>query len=143
MSEKTTRRLQRKVKQEVHRAEKFADSPEEVKEALRSVLNDEPEPTPTERKPGMVIRGNKVPWTRKAQDEVYGVCEFVPDETLPVTVNGVGYQLLAGVPMMCPTIVRDIYYRSKRGARDAARALPTESGFESTVSLGAGALEPE
>jgi len=93
--------------------------------------------------PGMIGPGGlKVAYSRKDLDRIYGICGFVPEETLPVTVHGVRYQLITGVPMMCPTIIRDTYLRHREILRTAA-AGKFDTGFETQIDLGAGALPPE
>jgi len=95
------------------------------------------------RTPGLTIGDRKTPYTHRDLCDIYGVVEFIPDETKPVTVSGVRYQCIANVSMAVPTVVRDVFYRSKREAREAALSLPRDSGFETMIGLGQGSLEPE
>lgn len=96
-----------------------------------------------EPQPGTIKNKYKVPWTRKQLDEAYGLCYFTPEETMPVTVSGIRFQLIAGVEMQCPTIVRDTYKDYRRRTMRAGQTLPSVSGYETTVGLGAGALPAE
>ncbi len=75
------------------------------------------------RVPGKVVHGTKTPWTRADMDKAYGICEFTPDETIPVTVNGQMYQLIAGVGMIAPTIIRDTYLEHIRRNRRVGQGL--------------------
>ena len=114
---------------------------EEEKVEVLGGLDKEPE-TPKERIPGQVVRGQKTTWTRHDMDRIYGVCEFTPEETLPITINGIRYQCIAGVTMLCPTIIQQNYNRRKAILRDGAKELPKELGYETIIHLGAGALPP-
>ena len=114
-------------------------SPEESKELLGETTVETP--VPTGRKPGQIIQGRKTIYTRRDLDNIYGLCEFTPDETIKVTVQGVPFQLIVGVSMIAPTIVKDIYEQHKKELRNAGKGF-SESGYESIVALGAGSLEP-
>ena len=94
------------------------------------------------RVPGEIIGSNKTSYTKEDLDKIYGICVFTPEETLPVTLQGVRYQLIEGVEMMCPSEIKVIYDRHRRSLRSGNNALPS-SGFDSVTELGAGALSPE
>ena len=89
---------------------------------------------PTERLPGSHIYSGagklsgKVPWTHKKCEEAFGIVEYTPDETLPVTYNGVRVMCFAGLPMLMPGCHKAILERRKqkkqsgqRGNRDLQR----------------------
>jgi len=96
--------------------------------------------TKQEIKPGQTIHGSKVPWTRQDVEKAFPICAFVPDETIPVTYNGVMYQLIAGVECLVPTIIRDIYQDYRRAKVGFGKNIMTSMG-KVQVDPGAGTLE--
>ena len=116
-------------------------SEEERNDVLSNL--DKPEESPKERIPGQVVRGTKTTWTKADMDRIYGICEFTPEETVPITINGIRYQCIAGYTMLCPTIVKQVYENRKRVLRESGKVLPHDLGYETIVELGAGALPPE
>ena len=141
MSKLRTATKTKRVRKDLHGLD-----PKEKAEIIAEISGEvekQVETKPEVLRPGMTnVSGHKIPYTRKHLDEIYGVCEFVPEETIPVTAHGVRYQLLTGVLMSAPTIVRDIYLRHREIMRKAASGLP-DGGFETIVELGAGALPPQ
>ena len=127
-------RVKKQIKQRLGRL-----SPEESREVLAEIPNVLEKSQDT---PGQIQAGRKKIYTRKDLDRLYGICEFTPDETIPVTFQGVRYQLLAGVTMSAPTIIRDIYENHKRELRRVGMTK-SETGYETIIAIGAGALEPE
>lgn len=95
-----------------------------------------------ERIPGKKVAGTKTMWTKKDIADRWPVVTFVPEETVKVTFQGVIYQLLAGAENHVPQVIRDQYYMCKRQERMAGKSLP-ETGYVTTIDLGAGALPPE
>jgi len=69
--------------------------------------------------------------------EQYPEVEFTPEETIPVTVHGVRYQLRQDVAIKVPSIVKDVYDESRRERRKAI-VVP---GIN--IATGAGGLEAE
>ena len=72
--------------------------------------------------PGTILnRGlpteSKVHWTRRAIEETYGKVTFTPNETIPVCVNGVTYQLSADREITVPSIVKDVYDQHRAATR--------------------------
>lgn len=91
-----------------------------------------------ERIPGKIVNGRKTIWTQKDIEARFPICEFTPDETIPVIYNGIRYQLIADVSMVAPTIIRDIYLEHRRKMRQIGKGL-----VGVTVYPGAGALTPQ
>lgn len=113
---------------------------EAAKEAVNQLVETtilEQEEESAERIPGRVIKGTKTPWTRKDVDNAFPLCTFTPDETLPVTYNGVRYQLISGLEMLAPSIIRDIYLDSRKRRMEAAKNMRM---LGVTVDPGVGAL---
>ena len=114
---------------------------EEAQEVLdRAGREAESKPSPSDRTPGQIINGMKVPYTRHDLDRIYGIVEFTPDDTIPVTVQGIRYQLFAGVTMSAPKIIQKTYEDYKRQLRKGSDAL---RNLGVSVDAGAGALPPE
>ena len=114
---------------------------EEAQEVLdRAVREAESKPSPSDRTPGLIINGMKVPYTRHDLDRIYGIVEFTPDDTIPVTVQGIRYQLFAGVTMSAPKIIQKTYEDYKRQLRKGSDAL---RNLGVSVDAGAGPLPPE
>ena len=140
MTTKQRAKVKKSLEREVAHAVKRLDPPA-VAKVFEEVLAEEQ--VPAGRKPGQEIHGTKTPWTDADLVRIHGICEFTPEETTPVTVNGVRYQLVSGVSMVVPKIVRDVYTQSRRERAAAGKSLPKESGFTTVVDLGVGALGPE
>ncbi len=73
----------------------------------------------------------KVLWTLQHCDEYFGTVEVIPDETLPVTFNGVMIQCFAGVSQLMPKCHADIL----EGRRKRIRRMANEHK-EIVVSTG-------
>lgn len=86
------------------------------------------------RLPGKKVSGMKTAWTYRDMLERFQIISFIPDETLPLTWNGIKVQAIAGIEMHVPKPFFDIYTRHKL----ALRPRPAPPGIE--VDLGAGAL---
>lgn len=117
---------------------------EEAKEAVGKLVEEAVKTAEEggDRVPGKKVHGVKTPWMRSDVDKAFPLCSFTPGKTMPVTYNGVRYQLIEGVEMLVPTIVRDIYNESEKKMREAGRNLP-QQGFPVTVNPGAGGLPAE
>ena len=94
-----------------------------AKEAVAEFLDvvvKEQEEAQAERIPGKVIRGVKTSWTRNDVDRLFPPVTILPEETIPVTYNGVQYQLIADREMVVPSIIRDIYLEYRRRRRQGS-----------------------
>lgn len=91
------------------------------------------------RVPGKVVDGTKTPWQRSDVEKAFPEkVRFVPDETIPVTYNGVRYQLIADVECLVPSCIKAIYDDYKRRKRAVGKSLAS-LGIDTMA--GAGALE--
>ena len=102
---------------------------EKAREAVAGLLEEEAQKLeePRQYKPGEYnphTKG-KTPWTMKNLEEAYGIVEFTPDETIPVTVSGIKLMLLDGVTMTAPKCFQDIWLKSReaRKGRNTAKTL--------------------
>lgn len=125
-------------------------TPEEAQDVLSQAVEAEDkriDELSKQGEPGSVINGEKVPTTYKYMvdhPEKYGpIVDFVPERTLPLFFNGVKVQAFAGLEMHVPKCFKDIYDRSGRELSRPLGGHLKESGYDSLVALGAGALEPE
>ena len=111
---------------------------QEAQDAIAQLVDEAIEETTGERVPGKIVKGLKTPWTAKDIERVFPLCEFTPEETIPVTYQGVKYQLFSGVSMVTPTIIRDIYLEHRRKMRRVGSELAGRG-----VEIAAGALNKE
>ena len=93
-------------------------------------------------KAGTIIGDRKIPYTRKDLDEIYGTTEFIPDETIPITLQGIRFQMVAGRETCVPKEVKAIWDRRKRMLANPSTTLG-DRGYATVVEHGAGALPPE
>ena len=68
-------------------------------------------------------------------ERLYPMVELTPDENIPVTVNGVRYDLFADKPCKVPSIIRDTYIEHRRLNRQT-KTITNEMG--ALVNLGVG-----
>ena len=108
-----------------------------VSELVEKVAEEEE--SNQDRIPGKVIRGVKTPWTVKEMDKAYGITTFTPEETIPMTISGIKFQLFEGIEMTCPTIVKVEYDNYRRRIRRIGRDL-VGRGIQ---HMGGGPLPPE
>ncbi len=92
-----------------------------------------------DRIPGKVVRGVKTPWTVREMDKTYGITTFTPEETIPMTISGIKFQLFEGMEITCPTIVKVEYDNYRRRMRRIGRDL-IGRGIQ---QMGGGPLPPE
>lgn len=97
-----------------------------------------------EKVPGQIMAdtGTKVSWTKSDLEARFPIVELFSEENVKITWNGVVYQLLSGATHYVPSVIKDAYLQHRREARMAGKSMPTDSGFTTTVELGAGSLEP-
>ena len=94
-----------------------------------------------ERKPGMHARSGKVPYTRKYLEENFPKATFTPDENIPITWNGVRYDLFADREMTVPEPIKQVWDDYKKAKRRAGKGVMTSMGFVPVI--GQGGLEEE
>lgn len=104
---------------------------EEAK-ALLEAMRDLDEAEIGERRPGKIVKGRKIAHTRADIDNIYPKVTFIPEENIPVTIQGVTYWLFADQEVTVPSEVKNIYDRHRAAMRRYGRN-----------SIGVGGLEPE
>lgn len=101
------------------------------------------EDAPRVRTPGATVEGSKIPFTEKDLIDIHGLYTFIPDDTRPITIQGVRVQLLKGYEITTAKCFYNYYQQCKREEDAAAYSLPKDTGFETLINVGGGALEPE
>lgn len=125
-----------RVKRKVKRNLALAMNPQDAKEIVAELAAEvETLPEQVERVPGATIDGNKVIWTYNAMCEKFPVVPFIPEETIPLTWNGVRVMAVNTVEMHVPKPFYDLYMKHRRGV-NIKQALP--AGI--TLEQGAGLL---
>ncbi len=124
--------MARKTKRQLQEAAQVA-----VSELVEKVAEEQE--SNQDRVPGKVIRGVKTPWTVKEMDKAYGIITFTPEETIPITVSGIKFQLFADREITCPSIVKWTYDDYRKRTRGIGRDLAGRG----IVKMGGGALSPE
>ena len=94
-----------------------------------------------DRQPGRIVDGQKTIYTYADLVHMFPLVKFTPEETIPLSFNGVRVQAFNGIEMTVPQCYKDIYDQHKRELRKSPR-LPVE-GYVNEIALGVGALEPE
>ena len=104
----------------------LAQAKDAAEQLVREELNKIEAPN---KSPGSHIfdnRGRKIgkqPWTMGEIEKVFSLIEYTPDETVPVTWNGVSIQCFAGVSQLMPTCFKDIMEDRKRRMRLIGKSL--------------------
>lgn len=98
-------------------------------------------------KPGIILdrfraTARKVPYTRGYLEEHFPMVEVVPAKTIPVTFQGICYQLFNGVKIKVPEPIAGIYYEHMESLRRQGANIPVVQGVVQ-VAPGAGALTSE
>ena len=109
---------------------------EKVKGVLAEVIDEAVEEEVAERRPGMKIRGQKIPWSRRDVEEAFPPVTFIPDETIRVTWNGIVYQLIADQEVTVPSCIKTVYDDSKLRRRQSARGVRTDYGYSPVIGVG-------
>jgi len=114
------------------KAELLSELTKETQEEVKQVQEG--------RVPGRVVGGQKTTWTYKDLERHFRITSFVPEETIPITINGVRVQLLEGIEITCPECYHQVYQQHRAGMRQRP-SLP-DLGFINEVLIGAGGLPP-
>lgn len=69
-----------------------------------------------ERMPGRRVKGQKTIWTYHDMVERFDIVDFTPEETIPLSWNGVKVQAYAGIEMHVPKPFYDLYNKHRREA---------------------------
>ncbi len=104
---------------------------EEVIQTVRKAMAELAEQTMVEAesteplKPGAHLpRGiGKVPWTMKDLEKAYGVVEWTPQMTCPITVSGIQLYAFSGVSWLTPTCFKDVHDESLKRMRNVGKSL--------------------
>ena len=77
---------------------------------------DEVEVTKEQVRPGTIAKNRKTPWTQQDINKLPTVT-FIPDETVPITFQGMPFRLEADKEITIPQVVKLIYDNYKRSKR--------------------------
>ena len=139
-----TARAKKSIKRTLQRVP-VADVKEVLEAAEQAVEERVEKEVVVERRPGMIIDGEKIPYTYKWMCDNFEIVSFIPEETIPLCWNGVRVQALTNIEMHVPKPFKEIYDNSRRERGRAPAAIKKEfedRGYKSMVDTGAGALEP-
>jgi len=124
---------------------------QEIKEGIKQLISEAVEEAAEEaagpKLPGQIedageLVARKVHWTMHDAERLYPPVAFTPEETIPVTFNGLTIQLRADQPITVPSCFKGIYDEHRRLVRQSARPFMTPGGIVD-VAPGAGALPPQ
>ena len=82
----------------------------------------------------------KVPWTRAIVEKMFPMVEIFPEDTLPLTWNGVTYNITEGQTISVPQPHADIYRRFQRNKHAPKAGVMIIDGQAIVVRHGAGGL---
>uniref|UniRef100_A0A6M3IHM4 Uncharacterized protein n=1 Tax=viral metagenome TaxID=1070528 RepID=A0A6M3IHM4_9ZZZZ len=146
---KSKERVKRLIKKDVKRAMTTKEGAEAVAEVSRE-MSLEPGESPAitaamagvapgtiVRIPGSIKGDTKVIYTEEDLLRMFPLVTFTPEETLPLTFQGIRVQALAGVEFTVPKCFKDIYDRSRR-PKTAMKKELADMGIK--IDEGAGAL---
>lgn len=85
----------------------------------------------------------KVPWTRAVVEKQFPMVEIFPEDTLPLTWNGITYHIFEGHPIMVPQPHADIYRRYQRNKHAPKAGVVVVDGQAIVVRHGAGGLNDD
>ena len=94
----------------------------------------------TDKVPGMVIGGTKTTYTYQDLVRMFPIATFTPEETIPLTFQGVTVQAIAGYEMHVPECFKKIYENHRREARWAASNSAKEAGMQDLGTMPEGAM---
>ena len=132
------KRTKRKVKATIR---KVID-PQETKDLLEELVEEAEqkiEEKPTGRVPGLTIGSTKTIYTYQDLEKMFPYVSFRPEETIPLTFQGVKVQCFAGFEMHVPKCFKDIYDNHRREKGRHAETL-REANMEDLGVLPAGGI---
>ncbi len=132
------KRTKRQVKSTIR---KVLD-PQETKVLLNEIIEEveqKIEEKPKGRVPGLTIGSSKTPYTYKDLDGMFPAVTFTPEETIPLTYQGVSVQALSGWEMCVPECFKRVYDNHRREKRQFSKTLK-EANMEDLGVLPAGGI---
>ena len=138
MATATQKRIKRRIKQDLRRAK----TPMAAKEVLDELVEETEvkiEAEPEGRKPGLTRGSSKTTYTYPDLCDMFPTVSFTPEETIPLTFQGVKVQAYDGIEMHVPRCFKTIYDHHRKELKQMKETL-LEAGL---LDLGAGGLPPE
>ncbi len=136
----------RSVKKSLRRTMRKVPNPKEAKAVLEELTKEaekKVEEAPEGRVPGLAIGDTKTSYNYSDLVKMFPVVSFVPEETIPLSFNGVRVQAIEGYEMHVPKCFYDIYQQHRAMLRGKKLLPESEQGYIPEIGLGAGALPPE
>ncbi len=117
-------------------------APEDVKEILESVLEEEDKRIEiVDKQPGTKVNGQKIAWTYEEMKKRFAPVTFISEMTERITWNGVVFQLYVGAEHTVPEPIRNEYFRIRREARGAGKLGSSDIPTGITHYPGAGTID--
>ena len=124
------------IKGEVKKvAEEMDNKTQEAIQVIAEAIKTEVEEV-QERRPGLKIKGYKVPWTYGDVEKAFEKVTFIPDETIVITWNQLSWQLKDNEEITVPSIVKQEWDKHKREVRAAGRGALTSYGWTPVIGVG-------
>ena len=133
---------QRRVKRKLERDLKRVKTPSGAKEVLDELLEEVKVKVDSEvkgRVPGLTHGSSKTTYTYQDLVAMFPIASFTPEETVPLTFQGITVQAFGGIEMHVPSCFKTIYDQHRKELRRIKETL-REAGIQ---DLGAGGLPPE
>jgi len=134
------------VKRKATRDLKRATTPIEAKEIIEELskeLESQADNFPKGGQiPGVTYGGNKAGYTYQHLCKMFPVVSFTPDETIPLTWNGVSVMAISGLEMHTPKCFKDLYDRHRQAVRESFREV-RKLNPDLIIDVGAGPLPSE
>lgn len=131
--------VKRVVQRDLRRASN-AEEAQEIVAELEKEVEAKVQEFKGKRIPGTIVGGTKVAYNYSDLVAMFPIVSFIPQETIPLTFQGVQVYAISSVEMHVPKCFKDIYDRHVR-EKSRPNKLP-EMGYFNTIELGAGALPP-
>jgi len=138
MATARAKRVKKSVKRDLTRIIAPKEAVEVIKE-IKEELETKVEETPKGRVPGLTVGGTKTTYTYQDLVNIFPIVSFIPEETVPLTYQGVRVQAYYGVEMHVPKCFKDVYDHSRFEQRQRTKTVQ-EAGL---LDLGVGDLPPE
>ena len=125
------------IKKEVETmAKEMDDKTQDAIQVIAEAIKTEVEEV-QERRPGMKIKGYKVPFTYDWVNKTFAKVTFIPDETVVITWQGLSWQLRENEEVTVPSIVKQEFDKHKKAIRNASKGVSTSYGYSPVIGVGA------
>lgn len=136
----------KRVKRKVERALKTIPNAQEAVAVVDEIVDkaeERVEQEPEQRVPGLAVGDTKTSYTYQDLCSMFPIVSFIPEETIPLTYNGVRVQALQGVEIHVPQCFKRLYDQHRRELRRKPSISDGGQGYVPIIGIGDGALPPE